>query len=121
MLDIAIIGGLAVDGTGNAPYQNDIGIKDGMIVEVAKGLSAEATITIDATHQMVTPGFIDVHSHCDSVPFMSGSIRESRIRQGVTTELVGQCGLGSAPHTETMQDWRNYLTPILGEGPKNWD
>lgn len=121
MLDIAIIGGLVVDGTGNTPCQNDIGIKDGMIVEVAKGLSTEANLIIDATSKMVTPGFIDVHSHCDLVPFMSGSIRDSRIRQGVTTELVGQCGLGPAPNTEKMQDWRNYLTPILGNGPQNWD
>jgi len=121
MLDIAIIGGLVLDGTGNTPRQNDIGIKEGKIVEVANDLSAEATITIHATHKMVTPGFIDVHSHCDLVPFMSGSVRESRIRQGITTELVGQCGLGSAPHTETMQDWRNYLTPILGKGPQTWE
>lgn len=121
MLDIAIMGGLVLDGTGNTPSQNDVGIKNGMIVEVANGLSADANIVIDATHKMVTPGFIDVHSHCDLVPFMTGSIRESRIRQGVTTELVGQCGLGSAPYINTMQDWRNYLTPILGKGPQNWD
>ncbi len=121
MLDIAIIGGLVLDGTGNTPRQNDVGIKDGMIVEVAKGLSAKANLIIEATHKMVAPGFIDVHSHCDLVPFMSGSIRESRIRQGVTTELVGQCGLGSAPNTEISQDWRNYLTPILGKGPLHWD
>jgi len=121
MLDIAIIGGLVVDGTGNTPRQNDIGIKDGMIVEVAKGLSAEANIIIDATNRIVSPGFIDVHSHCDLVPFRSGPIRESRIRQGVTTELVGQCGLGSAPNAEKSQDWRNYLTPILGNGPQLWD
>jgi len=61
MLDIAIVGGLVVDGTGNTPRPSDIGIKKGMIVEVAKGLSAEAKIIIDATNKMVTPGFIDVH------------------------------------------------------------
>ncbi|EGW35894.1 amidohydrolase family protein [Desulfosporosinus sp. OT] len=110
-----------MDGTGNPPSQTNVGIKDGIIVEIGKSLSTEAGLIIDATHQMVTPGFIDVHSHCDLVPFMSGSIRESRIRQGVTTELVGQCGLGSAPYKEAMQDWRNYLTPILGNRPQNWN
>ena len=120
MLDIAIINGLVLDGTGNTPCRIDVGIKNGMIVEVARGLSADAKIVIDATHKMVAPGFIDAHSHCDLVPFMSDSIRESRIRQGVTTELIGQCGLGSAPYTETMQDWRNYLTPILGNVPETW-
>lgn len=121
MFDIAIIGGLVVDGTGNSPCRKDIGIKDGIIVEMAEGLTAEANIVIDSRQKMVTPGFIDVHSHCDLVPFMSGSIRESRIRQGVTTELVGQCGLGSAPHLERMQDWQNYLIPILGNPPLAWD
>ncbi|TGE33524.1 D-aminoacylase [Desulfosporosinus sp. Sb-LF] len=121
MYDIAIINGLVIDGTGNSPIQSDVGIKNGTIVEVAKTLSAKATLIIDARHKMVTPGFIDVHSHSDLVPFMSGSIRESKIRQGVTTEVVGQCGLGSAPFIDTMQDWRNYLTPILGTGPQTWD
>ncbi|MDP4127936.1 MAG: D-aminoacylase [Bacillota bacterium] len=121
MYDIAIVNGLVVDGTGDSPIQTNLGIKDGMIVEAAKTLSAGANLTIDAKQQMVTPGFIDVHSHSDLVPFMSGSILESKIRQGVTTELVGQCGLGSAPFLETMQDWRSYLTPILGTGPQNWD
>lgn len=120
MFDIAIINGLVLDGTSRTPSLCDIGIKDGLIVELANDLSAEANKVIDATHKMVAPGFIDVHSHCDLVPFMTGSIRESRIRQGVTTELIGQCGLGSAPYTETMQDWRNYLTPILGTLPQTW-
>ncbi len=121
MYDIAIINGLVLDGTGNSPSQCDLGIKDGTIVEVSKVLSAEATLIIDAQHKMVTPGFIDVHSHSDLVPFMSGPIRESKLRQGVTTEVVGQCGLGSAPYIDTMQDWRNYLTPILGTGPRTWN
>ncbi|MBP1760398.1 MAG: N-acyl-D-aspartate/D-glutamate deacylase [Firmicutes bacterium] len=121
MFDVAIIGGLVVDGTGSTPYRCNIGIKNGMIVEIAQDLSVEASIVIDATNKMVTPGFIDVHSHCDLVPFMSGSIRESRIRQGVTTEIVGQCGLGSAPHIKGMEGWRNYLTPILGPGPLSWN
>lgn len=121
MYDIAIINGLVVDGTGNSPFNCDVGIKDGKIVEVSKVLSTEATLIIDAKNKMITPGFIDVHSHSDLVPFMSGSIRESKIRQGVTTEVVGQCGLGSAPFIDSMLDWRNYLTPILGAGPQTWD
>lgn len=120
MFDVIIKDGLIVDGTGTPARQSDVGIKDGKIAEIAQNLSAEANIVIDATNKMVTPGFIDVHSHCDLLPFMSGSIRESRIRQGVTTEIIGQCGLGSAPHLERMVDWRNYLTPILGSGPSTW-
>lgn len=121
LYDIVIINGLIVDGTGNSPIQRDVGIKDGLIVKVSTGLSTEATLTIDARHKMVTPGFIDIHSHSDLVPFMSGAIRESKLRQGVTTEVVGQCGLGPAPCIDSMQDWRNYLTPILGTGPQARD
>ena len=53
------------------------------------------TLLLSIVGQFITPGFFDVHSHCDLIPFMSDSfIRNSRIMQGVTTELVGQCGLG---------------------------
>ncbi|KGK82441.1 amidohydrolase [Desulfosporosinus sp. HMP52] len=121
MFDTVITGGLIVDGTGTPPYQSDVGIQDGLIIEIAPDLSAKASRVIDATNKIVTPGFIDVHSHCDLVPFMSDTIRESRIRQGVTTEIIGQCGLGSAPHLQRMEDWRNYLIPILGPGPLTWD
>lgn len=121
MLDTVIKGGLVLDGTGAPPRLMDVGIINGMIAEIGHNLPAEANIVINAADKMVTPGFIDVHSHCDLLPFMSGSIRESRIQQGVTTEIIGQCGLGSAPHLETMADWRNYLTPILGAGPSTWN
>ncbi|MDO0824229.1 N-acyl-D-amino-acid deacylase family protein [Desulfosporosinus nitroreducens] len=121
MFDTVIKGGLVVDGTGAPPRRSDIGIIDARIVKIEPELSQEANMVIDATNKMVTPGFIDVHSHCDLLPFMSGSVRESRIRQGVTTEIIGQCGLGSAPHLERMSDWRSYLTPILGPGPLTWN
>ncbi|AET67625.1 N-acyl-D-aspartate/D-glutamate deacylase [Desulfosporosinus orientis DSM 765] len=122
MFDLVITGGTVIDGTGTAPYRGDIGIKDGRIAEIAQNLSSrEAALVIDAPHKIIAPGFIDVHSHCDLVSFMSGPIRESRIRQGVTTEVIGQCGLGSAPHLKEMTDWRTYLAPILGQGPQTWD
>lgn len=121
MFDLVITGGTVIDGTGTAPCRADIGIKHGRIAEIAPKLSGEAPLVIQAAQKIVAPGFIDVHSHCDLVPFMSGSIRESRIRQGVTTEIIGQCGLGSAPHRQEMTDWRTYLAPILGQGPRTWD
>jgi N-acyl-D-amino-acid deacylase len=121
MLDISILDGLVIDGTGETPRKLNIGIKDGVIVEMGTSLPTEAGKTIDASGKVVAPGFIDVHSHCDLISFMSGSVRESRVRQGITTELAGQCGLGAIPCTKEMQDWHNYLTPILGAGPQLWD
>jgi len=71
---------------------------------------------------MITPGFIDVHSHCDLVPFMTDpNMKNSRVMQGVTTELVGQCGLGAVPYDPaTMEPWRDYLKAILGNPDVDW-
>ena len=72
MYDLTITGGTVVDGTGDKPVKADIGIKDGKIVEVRRrdgddaGLQGEAAQTIDATGRIVTPGFVDIHTHLDA-------------------------------------------------------
>ena len=71
MYDLTITGGTCVDGTGGTPFRADLGIKDGVIVEVRRregddrGLDGEAAHTIDATGRIVTPGFVDIHTHYD--------------------------------------------------------
>ena len=71
MLDSKIVGGLVVDGTGEKPYRADVGIKDGKIVEVRRtaaggvGIESEASETLDAAGRIVTPGFVDIHTHYD--------------------------------------------------------
>ena len=94
-LDIAIRGGTVYDGTGRPAKAVDIGIADGRIVEIGQ-VAAEADRTIDATGHAVAPGFIDIHSHSDYTLLVDPRAA-SAIAQGVTTEVIGNCGFGCAP------------------------
>jgi N-acyl-D-aspartate/D-glutamate deacylase len=88
--DLIIRGGRIIDGTGNPWYAGDLGIRGDRITAV--GLipdDAETARTIDATGLVVAPGFIDIHSHSDFVLFEDGAA-ESKIRQGVTTDILGE-------------------------------
>jgi N-acyl-D-amino-acid deacylase len=96
MLDILIKNGTVVDGTGAAPFEADVGIADGRIAVMAKTVSQEATRTIDARNLHVAPGFVDPHSHSD-FPLLADPRAQSKIRQGVTTEVIGNCGYTPAP------------------------
>ena len=121
MLDILIKSGCIVDGTGNSSYHGDLGIRDGKIVEIKSNIDEEALEIIDATGLVVSPGFIDVHSHNDLVPYMKENIQNLKIMQGVTTELVGQCGLGVVPCVENENNlWKNYIRGIVGDPGLKW-
>jgi N-acyl-D-amino-acid deacylase len=102
MLDIIIRNGWIVDGTGNPKYRGDIGIKGDRIVQIGKLGEAQAVLNIDATGKIICPGFIDAHSHTD-VTIMANPTAESTIRQGVTTEVVGNCGNSFAPITKAAR------------------
>lgn len=122
MFDLIVKDGMVLDGTGGKPLRVDVGVKKGVITALEPDLGVQALQVLDAKGQFVSPGFIDVHSHCDLVPFMDGEVKYSRVLQGVTTELVGQCGLGAAPFLkETMAPWKEYLAAILGSPDVSWD
>ena len=95
MLDLRITGGTVIDGTGSAARAADVGVKDGRIVAVGHfdGVAAEQ---IDATGLIVTPGFIDIHSHSDYTLLVDPRAM-SALAQGVTLEVIGNCGFGCAP------------------------
>jgi N-acyl-D-amino-acid deacylase len=115
MLDILVKDGLIVDGTGNPAYKMDIGIKNGKIVTIKENIDKDCKKVINASGLVISPGFIDVHSHNDLVPFMEGEIQNLKIKQGVTTELVGQCGLGVIPCIEEESKiWKNYIKGVVG-------
>ena len=96
MLDLIIKGGTVYDGTGKAGFVADVGVKDGVIVKVGDLSGEQAAKTVDAAGKAVTPGFIDMHSHGDlTLPFYPEM--ESKVRQGITTIVGGQCGLSLAP------------------------
>lgn len=95
MFDTLIRGGTVVDGTGRPAFTADIGIRDGIIVHVGHGETATRE-TIDADGATVTPGFIDIHTHYDGQASWDETFEPS-IYHGVTTVVMGNCGVGFAP------------------------
>jgi N-acyl-D-aspartate/D-glutamate deacylase len=97
--DTIIAGGTVVDGLGTPPRRVDIGIAGGRIAEIGDLIDAAASGTadvIDATGRIVTPGFVDVHTHYDGQATWDGLLEPST-QHGVTTLLMGNCGVGFAP------------------------
>ena len=97
-VDIAIRNGLVVDGTGTEGRAADVGIRDGRVVAV--GDVPEAEQELDAVGRVVTPGFVDIHSHSDFTLLVDPRAA-SAVHQGVTTEVVGNCGFGCFPLLNT--------------------
>src|SRR5579863_5572950 len=95
MFDTIIRGGSIVDGRGTAPYIADIGISGGRIAAIGK-LDDPAREVIDAAGALVTPGFIDTHTHYDG-QFLWDDKLDPSFSHGVTTAIGGNCGVGFAP------------------------
>jgi N-acyl-D-aspartate/D-glutamate deacylase len=87
--DLLIVGGHILDGSGSPWFEGSVAVKDGKIADVGRLPKASARRVIDATGLVVAPGFIDLHSHSDYTLLVDGSA-QSKIRQGVTTEIIGE-------------------------------
>lgn len=112
--DLLITRGYLVDGTGNPWFKADLGIKDGGIEAIGDLQRATASRTIEAKGLTVTPGFIDMHSHSDFYVLLN-PYEESKIFQGVTTEVVGNCGSSAAPMNDELRAYREkYMRQRLG-------
>ncbi|WP_130891070.1 N-acyl-D-amino-acid deacylase family protein [Fusobacterium ulcerans] len=117
MLDIKIINGKIIDGTGKERYRADIGIKGNKIIRIGK-IEEDAEKIIDAENKLVCPGFIDIHTHSD-VSVIYDRCASSKIRDGVTSEVIGNCGIAVAPIFEEKKDYLlKYLaTRLIGSIP----
>lgn len=96
MYSLVIRGGIVIDGTGGAPFRADVAVVDGKIAAIGQELSGAAAEVVDATGLAVCPGFIDIHSHTDGSIFRN-PLADSKVLQGVTTEVTGNCGIGLFP------------------------
>jgi N-acyl-D-aspartate/D-glutamate deacylase len=99
MYDLKITGGTIYDGSGAEPFTGDVAVQGGRIVAVGEA-PGEARETLDATGRIVTPGFLDVHTHYDGQASWDDRLEPS-IRHGVTTAVMGNCGVGFAPVRES--------------------
>jgi len=113
LYDILIKNGKIVDGTGNPWFRADVAVKNGRISKVGRLVYAKAKDVIDAGGLVVSPGFIDMHSHSDfAIPFDPKA--SSALHQGVTTMVVGNCGMSLAPVSRDRKDLlMEYLSPFL--------
>jgi len=120
--DILIENGRIIDGTGNPWFKADVGLKGGTIEAIGGLRAAEAKKRIDAEGMVVAPGFIDIHSHSDYNVLIDPRV-ESKVRQGVTTEVVGNCGSSAAPMNADVRAYREkYMRARLGEDFQfNWE
>jgi N-acyl-D-aspartate/D-glutamate deacylase len=120
--DLVIRGGSVIDGTGAAMREADVGMRDGVIAAVGPGLGA-GTEEIDARGLLVTPGFVDVHTHYDAQAMWDSRLQPSSWH-GVTTAVMGNCGVGFAPvragdHdklVELMEGVEDIPGAVLNEG-----
>lgn len=121
MFDILIKNGRVIDGMNNPWTKIDIAVKDGKIVHMQKNIKGKALKEIDATDNIVCPGFIDTHVHSDLL-CTKPEIHQVKLKQGVTTELLGQDGISVAPvSTSTKKLWQQQLKGLNGDiGEWEW-
>ncbi len=116
MLDIKLINCTIYDGTGREPFQSDIGILDEKIAEIGCLKDVKAKEIVDCKGLAICPGFIDTHTHSDAYLFIEPAA-PSKIYQGVTTEVIGNCGASAAPIRDFSMlpfDWAQQ------EYPRKW-
>jgi len=105
MFDLTLEGGRIVDGTGNPSFEADIGVLNGRVAKIGRLDGHQTGKRIDVSGLVVTPGFIDVHSHQDFVlPNADERLAEPVVLQGVTTEVIGLCGQTAAPIPSEARD-----------------
>ncbi len=126
--DLVIRGGFVVDGSGTPGRDADLAINDGRIVEVGD-VSDAGVEEIDAKGKLITPGFVDIHTHYDGQVTWGDALSPSS-NHGVTTAIMGNCGVGFAPVRTSdhdrlirlMEGVEDIPFPVLAEGlPWNWE
>lgn len=127
--DLLIKGGLIVDGSGAEPHVGDVAVRGDAIVHVGGTFTGTASETIDGTGCIVTPGFVDIHTHYDGQAIWSDTLSPSS-SHGVTTAVLGNCGVGFAPCRKAdhealirlMEGVEDIPDVVMAEGlPWDWE
>ena len=107
MLDLKITNGRLIDGTGAPARSGDVGVRDGRIVALGS-VDEDARETLDAAGRVVSPGFVDIHTHYDAQVFWDGTVSPS-CYHGVTTVIGGNCGFSIAPLSDTAGEYLMHM------------
>lgn len=122
MFDIIIENALIINGKNETPYYGDIAVQGDGIAEIGDLGDADARERIDATGHIITPGFIDCHCHSDAL-ILHEKKNPKRVVQGITTEIIGNCGISAAPVNPAYLDQlKKYCAPMFGniDLPYDW-
>lgn len=120
LFDLVVKNGIVVDGTGNPWFKAEVGIEDGRISDIGELSSSESKRVLDAKGLVVAPGFIDMHAHSD-FSLLVNPLAESKVRQGVTTEVIGNCGSSAAPLNDFLKQEIKETSPVLEEAKLKLD
>lgn len=121
VFNLVLANGKILDGCGNPWFWGDLAVQQGRIVEVAPAGALQGQKTIDLNAHFVAPGFVDVHTHSD-LSILVNRRAESAVRQGVTTHVIGNCGMSPAPVDEThLAEMRRYWGPISDQPEVTWE
>jgi len=119
--DHVLANGRILDGCGNPWFWGDLAIQQGRIVEIAPAGTLQGNQTIDVGNRFVAPGFIDIHTHSD-LSILVNRAAESAVRQGVTTQLIGNCGMSPAPVEKAhISEIRRQWGLISDQPEVSWD
>ena len=113
--DVVVINGKVVDGSGNPWFYADIAIKGGKIVKIGKVDSSSGRKVIDAKGMVVTPGFIDLHTHTD-MPVLADGNAESKVRQGVTLDVIGESSTVAPLSGKALEEYKEDAKRRAGVG-----
>jgi len=120
VFDFVLANGRILDGCGNPWFWGDLGIRRGRIAEIAPVGALEGAKNIDVGGRYVAPGFVDVHTHSD-LSLLVNRLAESVVRQGVTTEVIGNCGMSPAPVNEDhLAEMQHHWGRISTQPEVSW-